>query len=137
LGIGGVDAIEDPPEGEVGVRFPDLDDIEAKSVAASARKGFDDRDPKEIHRFFRYAKETVKLAIAAYDKYFNDYRGKGLKNDIEEEFAADEEAIGLFDIYFMSAERPEAEEEELFDQLPPHEIEDADGIAPQEENSNG
>jgi len=135
LGIGGVDAIDDPPEGEVGIRFPDLDDIEAKSVAASARKGFDDRDPKEIHRFFRYARETVKKAIEAYDKYFNDYRGKGLKNDIEEEFGADEEAAGMFDIYFLSTEKDETEEEE-FDQ-PPSEVEDADGITRGEENANG
>jgi len=112
LGIGGVDAIDDPPDGEVGVRFPDLDDIEAKSVAASARKGFDDRDPKELHRFFRYAKETVKRAIEAYDKYFNDYRGEGLKNDIEEEFAGDDEAIGMFDVYFMSLEKEEKKDDE-------------------------
>lgn len=136
LGVGGVDAIEDPPEGEVGVRFPDLDDIEAKSVAASARKAFDDRDPKEIHRFFRYAKETVKLAIAAYDKYFNDYRGKGLKNDIEQEFSSDEEAIGLFDIYYLSTEQQETEEEQ-FDPLPAFEIQGADGSTRGEENSNG
>jgi len=94
------------------VRFPDLDDIEAKSVAASARKGFDDRDPKELHRFFRYAKETVKRAIEAYDKYFNDYRGEGLKNDIEEEFAGDDEAIGMFDVYFMSLEKEEKKDDE-------------------------
>jgi hypothetical protein len=112
LGIGGVDAIDDPPEGEVEVSFPDLDDIEAKSVAASARKAFDDRDPKEIHRFFRYAKETVKKAIEAYDKYFNDYRGKGLKNDIEEEFFEDEDGQLVFGAYLLGVEKEPAQHED-------------------------
>ncbi|MFI5382019.1 MAG: LysM peptidoglycan-binding domain-containing protein [Tepidisphaerales bacterium] len=99
VGLGGVDAIMDPPEGEVEVRFPDLDDIEAKSLAAAARKAFDDRDPKEIHRLFRYPKQTIRRAFKAYDRYYNTCHGKGLRGDIEQEFGNDPDARLIFFAY--------------------------------------
>jgi hypothetical protein len=111
LGLGGVDAIEDPPEGEVEVFFPDIDDIEAKSLAASARKAFDDRDPTEIHRLFRYPKETIRLAFEMYDKYFNTYRKGGLRADIKEEFSTDPDAERVFFGYFADLDAPPAPEE--------------------------
>ena len=83
--------------------FPDLDDIEAKSLAAAVRKAFDDRDPREIHRLFRYPAETVERAFDAYDQYFNDYHGKGLRNDIEQEFFSDPDAELVFYTYLADA----------------------------------
>jgi hypothetical protein len=103
LGRGGVDAIDDPPVGDVEVKFPDLDDIEAKSLAATVRKAFDDRNPKEIHRLFRYPPETVQRAFKAYDKYFNDYRGQGLRNDIEQEWSGDSDAMMVLLSYLGEA----------------------------------
>ncbi len=104
LGLGGVDAIENPPPGTVEIRFPDVDDIEAKSIAATVRKAFDDRNPREIHRMFRYPARTIRRAFAAYDKYFNDYRGKGLRNDIEQEWSSDPDARMFLFGYLNSAQ---------------------------------
>jgi hypothetical protein len=103
LGRGGVDGIEDPPPGEVEVTFPDLDDIEAKSIAATVRKALDDRNPQEIHRLFRYAKETIRHVFKIYDQYFNDYRGQGLRNDLEQEWASDPDASLLLYTYLEDA----------------------------------
>jgi hypothetical protein len=96
LGRSGIALIEDPPPGPVEVVFPDLDDVEAKSLAVSARKGFEDREPQEIHRLFRYPPETVQRAFAAYDAYFNDYHGEGLRHDIEQEFFTDPDVHMVF-----------------------------------------
>lgn len=96
LGRSGIALIEDPPPGPVDVVFPDLDDVEAKSLAASARKGFEDRESQEVHRLFRYPPETVQRAFAAYDAYFNNYHGEGLRHDIEQEFFTDPDAHMVF-----------------------------------------
>lgn len=111
LGGGGVSLIHDPPPGPVEVRYIDLDDIEAKSLAATVRKSFDDRQPREIHRLFRYPAETVQRAFKAYDEFFNDYRGGGLRADIEAEWAGDEDAMLLLYTYLAEAglEDPGAE----------------------------
>lgn len=106
LGVGGVDAIEDPPDGDVEVFFPDIDDIEAKSLAASARKAFDDRDPTEIHRLFRYPIPTIQRAFQMYDQYFNTYHKNGLREDIKQEFFADPEAEQVFWGYLQYLDAP-------------------------------
>lgn len=111
LGRSGVGVIKNPPPGDVEVYYPDLDDIEAKSLAATARKAFDLRDPTELHRLFRYPKETIQRAFKAYGEYFNTYHGKGLRGDIEEDFATDEEASVLFFAYMGAAGQPGAIEE--------------------------
>jgi hypothetical protein len=113
LGKGGVDAIKDPPEGTVLVKFPDLDDIEAKSLAASVRKSFDDRDPKEVRRLFRYPAETVRRTFEAYDKYFNDYYGKGLRYDIDQFFTEPDARMVLYTYLVlakMAGEAPQSAE---------------------------
>jgi hypothetical protein len=103
LGRGGVDAIENPPKGPVEIKFLDLDDIESKSLAANVRKALDDRDPREIHRLFRYPDRTVRRVFEAYDKYFNDYHGKGLRNDLESEFSSDPDALMVLNGHFAYA----------------------------------
>ncbi|MEP0846978.1 MAG: LysM peptidoglycan-binding domain-containing protein [Phycisphaerae bacterium] len=103
LGRSGMALIKDPPPGEVEVRYRDLDDIEAKSLAATARKAFDDRQPIEIHRLFRYPSETIRRAFAAYDQYFNDHHGAGLQNDIETDLCTGPDAELIFFGYYASA----------------------------------
>src|SRR5262249_28492564 len=96
--------IKDPPPGPVKVRYRDLDDIEAKSLAATVRRALDDRNPLEIHRLFRYPAETVQRAFQAYDQYFNDYHGEGLRNDLEREFFADPDPELIFFGYLSHAQ---------------------------------
>jgi LysM domain len=110
LGGGGVALIKDPPPGPVQVRYPDLDDIEAKSLAAAARKALDDRNPLEIHRLFRYPPETVRRAFQAYDRYFNDYHGEGLRNDLKREFFSDPDAELIFFGYLARVNQVEQSE---------------------------
>jgi LysM repeat protein len=86
LGRGGVDLIEDPPPGRVIVDYLDHQDVKAKSLAACARKSFDDKDTQEIFRVLDYSPQMIKKVIAAYEKYFNDYTGKGLIEDILQDF---------------------------------------------------
>ena len=109
LGRSGIALIEDPPPGPVEVVFPDLDDVEAKSLAVTVRKAFDDRAPSEIHRLFRYPPETVQRAFAAYDTYFNDYHGTGLRHDIEQEFFADPDAHMVFYAHLARAHMIDSE----------------------------
>ena len=82
LGIGGVDAIEDPPPGPVFITYPDLDDIAAKSLAACARQSFNNHDPQELYRILGHSSEMIHKVIEMYKKYYNDYTGKGLVDDI-------------------------------------------------------
>jgi len=72
LGIGGVDAIENPPPGPVVVTYPDFDDIAAKSLAACARKSFDDREPQELYRVLAHSSEMIHKVIDMYGRYFDD-----------------------------------------------------------------
>lgn len=111
LGRSGVALIQDPPPGEIEVFYPDLDDIEAKSLAAAARRAFDERDPTELHRLFRYPRETIQRAFKAYETHYNTYHGKGLRGDIEEEFGNDDEASVLYFAYMGAAGQPGAIEE--------------------------
>ncbi len=87
LGRAGMTMIEDPPPGVVEVEYTDLDDVEAKSLAACARQAFDERNLEEIFRVLKHSGEMVKRAIAAYDQYYNDYTGNGLLGDIDFEFS--------------------------------------------------
>ncbi len=103
LGRSGLALIQDPPPGSVEVRYRDLDDVEAKSLAATVRQAFDDRRPIEVHRLFRYPSETIRRAFAAYDRYFNDYHGRGLREDIEAELCGDPDAALIFFGYYASA----------------------------------
>lgn len=103
LGRGGVAMIKDPPPGRVEVRYPDLDDVEAKSLAGTVRRAFDERNPMEIHRLFRYPRETIQRTFAAYDAYYNDYHGQGLRHDIETEFYGDPDVEMIFYGYFAKA----------------------------------
>ena len=85
LGRSGVALIKDIPPGQVEVEFLDLDDVTAKSLAARARKAFEERDTWDVFRLLKDAKVIVHKAIEAYDQYFNDYSGNGLLQDIDDE----------------------------------------------------
>jgi hypothetical protein len=74
-----------PPPGDVEVIFPDLDDVEAKSLAACARRAFDERNPDEIYRILEHSPEMLKMVVQTYDTYFNDYTGKGFVEDVYQE----------------------------------------------------
>jgi LysM repeat protein len=105
LGRSGIAAIEDPPKGDVIVEFKDFDDIRAKSLAASARHAFDERTTDDIFHLLEQSPKMVKLAIAAYDKYFNDYTGKGLVEDIYQELT-DPVALAAAEGALACAEAP-------------------------------
>lgn len=109
LGRSGIALIKDPPPGPVEVIFADLDDIEAKSLAATVRKGFDERTPREAHRLFRYPPETVRRVFEAYDAHFNDYHGTGLRHDIEQEFFTDPDAHMVFFAHLARAHMTNSE----------------------------
>lgn len=85
LGKSGVSLIEDPPSGEVEIEYLDFDDIEAKSLAVCVRKAFDDRDTEDIFRLLGHSPQMIQMVISAYDKYYNDYTGRGLIEDIYQE----------------------------------------------------
>lgn len=92
LGRNGVARIHNPPPGNVELRFPNLDDVEAKSLAACAREAFDERNPFEIYRVLQHSQELLKAVLQAYRAYFNDHTGKGLVEDIYQEIT-DPEAL--------------------------------------------
>lgn len=86
LGRSGIALIEDPPPGPVEVVFPDLDDVEAKSLAVCARCALDTEDVIQVSRLLKNAPDMVNLAIAAYDQYFNTYTGNGFLEDVHQVF---------------------------------------------------
>jgi hypothetical protein len=92
LGLAGVDAIKDPPPGKVVVLYKDYDDILPKSLAAMARKSFDDRDYLHLWRVLKHDPKTLKKVCQMYDKYYNDLTGKGLVEDVYAEIT-DEDAL--------------------------------------------
>lgn len=85
LGRSGIARIADPPPGKLEIVYPDLDDIEAKSLAACARGAMADRDLAEIFRVLKHSRELIHDVIAMYDRYYNDYTGGGLVADIDQE----------------------------------------------------
>jgi len=95
LGLNGMSAILDYPDGPILVSFPDADDILAKSLAAGLRKGFDDHEVSEVFRLLQHPPQTIQQAIKAYEKYFNDYTGKGLIEDIYQEVSDAEVLEGV------------------------------------------
>jgi hypothetical protein len=105
LGKSGVALIEDPPAGRVEAEFPDFDDVEAKSLAACARKAFDDRNPQELFRVLAHSPTMLNMVIAAYDKYYNDYTSKGLIEDLYQEFT-DPVALTVVESALASAGMP-------------------------------
>jgi LysM repeat protein/bifunctional DNA-binding transcriptional regulator/antitoxin component of YhaV-PrlF toxin-antitoxin module len=94
LGRNGMALVSSPSTGTFQVTYPDEEDILAKSLAASLRKGFDDRTTGQIFRLFTHDRPVVTRAVAAYDQYFNDYTGRGLIEDLYQELT-DPEALAL------------------------------------------
>ena len=94
LGRNGMALVPSPSTGTFQVTYPDEEDILAKSLAASLRKGFDDRTTGQIFRLFTHDRPVVTRAVAAYDQYFNDYTGRGLVEDLYQELT-DPEALAV------------------------------------------
>lgn len=107
LGRGGVALLKDPPPGPVEVIYPDLDDIEAKSLAACARKAMDDRDLTEVFRVLKHSRELIHDVVAMYGKYYNDYTGGGLLADIEQEATDPDERTAIEALLRIAALRSE------------------------------
>jgi len=105
LGKNGVKRLEDPPPGEVAVVFTDLDDVEAKSLAASARQAFDDRDYDEIIRVLMHSPHMLQQVVKAYGTYFNDYMGHGFVEDVYQE-TTDPDALDAIEGLLASAGLP-------------------------------
>lgn len=90
LGRNGMALVPSPSAGIFQVTYPDESDIMAKSLAACVRKGFDDRKTDQIFRLFTHDRPVVARAVAAYDRYFNDYTGQGLIEDLYQELTEPE-----------------------------------------------
>jgi hypothetical protein len=90
LGRNGMTLIPSPSTGTFQVTYPDEVDILAKSLAACVRKGLDDRKTDQIFRLFTHDRPVVTRAVAAYDRYFNDYTGNGFTEDLYQEFTEPE-----------------------------------------------
>jgi hypothetical protein len=90
LGRNGMALVPAPSTGTFQVTYPDEVDILAKSLAACVRKGLDDRKTEQIFRLFTHDRPVVTRAVAAYDRYFNDYTGNGFTEDLYQEFTEPE-----------------------------------------------
>jgi outer membrane protein OmpA-like peptidoglycan-associated protein len=86
----GVAVLEDVPVGTVLVRYPDDDDLLAKSLAASARQAFPQHDPQPLYDALTQSPATVQQMVQAYDTYFNDYGGGGFIDDLYNELGSTE-----------------------------------------------
>ncbi|GMU81658.1 MAG: hypothetical protein AMXMBFR47_15290 [Planctomycetota bacterium] len=107
LGRSGIARIADPPPGRLEIVYPDLDDIEAKSLAACARKAMDDRDLSEVFRVLKHSREMIHDVVAMYDRYYNDYTGRGLLADIDQEAAEPDDRAPIEALLRIAALRPE------------------------------
>lgn len=107
LGRSGISLIKDPPPGPVEVLYPDLDDIEAKSLAACARRAMDDRDLAEVFRVLKHSRAMIHETIRMYDTYFNDYTGNGLLADIDHEATDPDDRAALEALLRIAALHPE------------------------------
>lgn len=105
LGRNGVARIEDPPPGEVEAVFPDLDDVEAKSLAACVREAFDRRDPREVYRILGHSPDGIQSVVEAYNAYYNTHTGKGLIEDIYQE-TTDPDALMVVEGLLAAAGQP-------------------------------
>lgn len=94
LGRSGIAHVPAPSTGTFLVTYPDEVDILAKSLAACVRKGLDDHQTAQIFRLFTHDKPVVVRAVAAYDRYFNDYTGNGFVADVYQEFT-DPDALAV------------------------------------------
>jgi len=79
----GTGVIWSPPPGPFEIRYLDLDDVQVKSLAGRVRKASADRDLNEIYKVLIYSPEVIKLAVEAYQIYFDDLSGKGMAEDIQ------------------------------------------------------
>jgi hypothetical protein len=103
LGRGGVAVIRNAPPGDLEVYYPDLDDIEAKSLAACARNAMDERNLEEIFRVFKCPRWMIQRVIAAYDRYYNDHTGGGLMADLDHEATDPHDRRALHGLLWIGA----------------------------------
>jgi uncharacterized Zn-binding protein involved in type VI secretion len=82
LSRGGIALIKDAPAGDVEVFYPEYEDIEVKSLAASLRNAIEKKNAHTITNILHREVSLVTKVDQAYTKYFNDLSGKGLSEDI-------------------------------------------------------
>jgi hypothetical protein len=97
LGRSGIVLIKDPPAGKVEVAYPDYEDIEVKSLAASMRKAIEEKNTNQILHILKQNDVLVKRVSETYSQYYNDLSTKGMAEDIYENVnpGPDLEAIGI------------------------------------------
>ncbi|MCC6971627.1 MAG: hypothetical protein IT434_15555 [Phycisphaerales bacterium] len=101
LGPQGIDMIEDPPPGAFQIEYLDLHEVLAKGLAAEARAAMDKGTQEELLHLLKYDAETTTNMVTYYDKYFNNYSGKGLIEDLYKKFP-DEDERGVLEILLAS-----------------------------------
>lgn len=87
--------ILNPPEGPYEVRYTDLDDVKAKSLAGRARKACDTRDADEFLKVLLYSPELVEAAAQAYRTFFDSLSGQGMAEDIQNALEGSERLLGV------------------------------------------
>jgi hypothetical protein len=86
LDVEGKASLKGVPVGPVIVSYVDPDDVQGKALAVSVRRAFDRQDCGPAYLLLQQSGKVVQRAVAAYDRYFNDYTGKGFVADLEEVF---------------------------------------------------
>ena len=76
----------DPPPGAVQIRYPDTDDILAKTLAVRVRRGWEARSYGALFDLLSRDPDTVQQAVSAYDAHFNDLGGGGFRQDVQDTF---------------------------------------------------
>lgn len=78
--------IEDAPPGPFALQYLDIDDVNAKAMAARARLACEKRDLDGLRAVLICSAEDLKLAESAYETFFNDLSGKGMTEDMQNAF---------------------------------------------------
>ena len=110
----GTKRLEDVSPGPVLVRYPDDDGVSAKAWAVYARRALDRQDFYPVFSLLQRSPTSLRQAIRAYDKYFNDYTGAGFLQDLDTVFT-DPDAHTTVATLLASAEIPFSETVELTD----------------------
>jgi hypothetical protein len=86
LDLNGYALLENSPPGEVEILFKDHADIAVKSLAACASAAFHGGDEDDVWKMLKEPAESLQLAIAAYDSFFNVHSGEGFVRDVHQQF---------------------------------------------------
>lgn len=84
LGRSGIARLAGVPEGPFSVTYPDREDLLARSLAASIRRGFDDQTTGPLFFLLKQEQSIIERAAGIYEQHFNDLTGQGLAADIDQ-----------------------------------------------------